>query len=144
MISSAKACWRYAPPWFTGHWSDWHRGHGCPSDDGASRSEAATAEIAQHSAHNNTGYLTDAELGVLRTRTTAGDTLLVRALNELLARRVENEQRTSELAEAIAIFDATWCTEHGHSPKHEHFVRIEELRRHLHQEPKWEDQIDDD
>jgi hypothetical protein len=33
------------PPWFTGRWRDWHRGHGCHLDDGKSRSEEALEEI---------------------------------------------------------------------------------------------------
>jgi hypothetical protein len=29
-------CTNYAPIGFTGHWRDWHRGHGCDLDDGTS------------------------------------------------------------------------------------------------------------
>lgn len=76
-----------APPWFVGHWREWHRGHGCDRDDGKQRAETATAEIAQHEANGATGFLTDAELNLLRASTTSGNTLLVRALNELVTRR---------------------------------------------------------
>jgi hypothetical protein len=82
-----KPCTNGTPPWFHGHWRDWHRGHGCDVDDGKPRSERACAEIAQHEASKDTGYLTDAELSFLRARTTSGDTLLVRALDELKVRR---------------------------------------------------------
>jgi hypothetical protein len=84
---TAKPCTSGTPPWFVGHWRDWHRGHGCDQDDGKTRSETATTEIAQHAANEATGYLTDAELGFLRASTTAGNELLVRALDELAARR---------------------------------------------------------
>lgn len=84
---SKKPCTLGTPPWFVGHWRDWHRGHGCDQDDGKPRSEGAATEIAQHAANEDTGFLTDAELSFLRGRTTSGDTLLVRALDELAARR---------------------------------------------------------
>lgn len=80
-----------SPSWFTGHWRDWHRGHGCYQDDGKDRSNAAVIEIEQHRQNAATGYLTDAELAFLRARTTSGDTLLVRALDELKARRAANK-----------------------------------------------------
>lgn len=82
-----RPCTNNSPPWFVGHWRDWHRGHGCECDDGKSRSEAAATEIAQHAANAATGFLTDAELHFLRARTTSGDTMLVRALDELAVRR---------------------------------------------------------
>jgi hypothetical protein len=56
-------------------------------------------EIAQHEANQATGYLTDAELRFLRTSTTSGNTLLVRALDELKERRAVEKRRT------IASFD---------------------------------------
>lgn len=84
------SCTNHSPPWFVGHWREWHRGHGCSQDDGKPRSEAAATEIAQHSANGDTGRLTDAELGFLRAATTSGDTLLVRALTELTALRSGN------------------------------------------------------
>lgn len=80
-------CSNYTPPWFVGHWREWHRGHECSQDDGKPRSEAATTEIAQHEQYVKTGYLTDAELSSLRASTTSGNTVLVRALDELAARR---------------------------------------------------------
>lgn len=86
-MTTAKPCPSGTPSWFTGHWRDWHRGHGCDRDDGKQRSEAAITEVAQHETNKDTGYLTDAELSLLRARTTSGDTLLVRALDELAARR---------------------------------------------------------
>lgn len=95
----AKSCSKGTPSWFTSHWRDWHRGHGCDKDDGVPRSEAAIAEIAQHGANEATGYLTDAELGLLRARTTSGDTLLVRALDEL------RERRATEKRNGVATFD---------------------------------------
>jgi hypothetical protein len=92
-------CTSGTPPWFVGHWRDWHRGHGCGQDDGKPRSDAAATEIAQHAANEVTGYLTDAELSFLRARTTSGDTLLVRALDEL------RDRRTAEKKRAAASFD---------------------------------------
>ncbi len=92
-VLPSKDCSDNSPPWFTGRWQDWHRGHGCSKDDGFSRSLAAVTEISQHEANKGTGYLTDAELAYLRTRTTSGDTLLVRALDELHARRAEVSAR---------------------------------------------------
>ncbi len=86
-MSQLNPCSNSSPPWFTGHWRDWHRGHSCDRDDGKPRSEAAITEVAQHTANEDTGYLTDAELSFLRARTTSGDTLLVRAIAELTARR---------------------------------------------------------
>jgi hypothetical protein len=80
-------CTNQTPRWFTGHWREWHRGHGCDQDDGKPQSTHAATEIAQHAANESTGFLTDAELDFLRTRATSGDTLLVRALDELKARR---------------------------------------------------------
>lgn len=85
--SERKPCVNSTPPWFVGHWKDWHRGHGCAQDDGKPRSDVAATEIAQHAANAHTGFLTDAELSFLRARTTSGDTLLVRALDELKTRR---------------------------------------------------------
>lgn len=35
----------------------------------------------------------------------------------------------SALAEAIDIFDATWCPEHGHAPQPEQIARMDELRQ---------------
>ena len=84
---TTKPCANGTPPWFTGRWQDWHRGHGCDRDDGKPRSEDAKIEIAQHAENAATGFLTDAELRTLRASTTSGNTLLVRALDELAARR---------------------------------------------------------
>lgn len=125
-MTAARHCPNNTPPWFTGHWRDWHRSHGCDKDDGRPRSEAALTEISQHEANKATGYLTDAELSHLRARTTSGDTLLIRALDELFAHRKEVAQRSAELTEALDIFDRARCTEH--SPKPEQLARIEELR----------------
>jgi hypothetical protein len=36
---------------------------------------------------------------------------------------------TAARDEAISIFDETWCTEHGHTPRDEQFARIDELRK---------------
>jgi hypothetical protein len=123
-----KNCSDNTPAWFIGHWRDWHRGHGCHQDDGLARSAEAIAEISQHHANRDTGHLTDAELAHLRARTTSGDTLLVRALDELRTRRAEATQRAAELVEALDIFDLSWCPEHGHAPRPEVFERIAKLR----------------
>ncbi len=89
--SPRNLCDSHSPPWFVGHWRDWHRSHGCDRDDGRPRSEAATREIEQHAANvareETADFLTDAELSFLRGRTTSGDTLLVRAIAELTTRR---------------------------------------------------------
>lgn len=42
-------CHDYSPPWFTGRWRDWHRGHGCRLDDGKPRSQEAIDEIERFS-----------------------------------------------------------------------------------------------
>lgn len=91
--SLPKPCAELAPSWFTGYWRDWHRGHGCDRDDGRPRSEDARAEIAQHTAEEDHGFLTDAELRFLRASTTSGNELLVRALDELSARRAAEKVR---------------------------------------------------
>ena len=87
MAELKKTCTDHSPSWFVGHWREWHRGHGCEQDDGKPRSDAATIEIKQHAANAGTGFLTDAELRHLRAATTSGNTLLVRALDELATRR---------------------------------------------------------
>lgn len=87
MSDSKPHCTNSTPSWFVGHWKDWHRGHGCSQDDGKPRTEDARIEIEQHEARATTGYLTDAELRFLRASTTSGNELLVRALDELTARR---------------------------------------------------------
>lgn len=87
MTTTSKPCSNNTPPWFVGHWREWHRGHGCDRDDGNPRSEDAKAEIEQHAANDVTGFLTEAELRFLRAATTSGDTLRVRALGELAALR---------------------------------------------------------
>jgi hypothetical protein len=38
-------CENNAPSWFTGHWRDWHRGHGCDKDDGRPRTAEGQREI---------------------------------------------------------------------------------------------------
>ncbi len=93
-------CANNTPPWFVGHWREWHRGHGCDKDDGKTRSDDAKAEVEQHATNEATGFLTDAELRFLRAATTSGDTLRVRALEELAARRAgtpANDLTTTEL-----------------------------------------------
>jgi len=92
--SKKRSCAEHTPRWFIGHWRDWHRGHNCDQDDGKPRSDTATIEIAQHTTNEVTGYLTDAELSFLRARTTSGDTLLVRALDELTVRR--SQERSAQ------------------------------------------------
>lgn len=39
-------CRNFSPPWFSGRWRDWHRGHGCELDDGEPCTPAGAAEIA--------------------------------------------------------------------------------------------------
>jgi hypothetical protein len=136
-----KTCTDRSPPWFVGHWRDWHRGHGCDQDDGKPRSEKAQTEIAQHEASEASGILTDAELRYLCAATTSGDTLLVRALVELTARRAgtaperelrrELDETAQALVEALDLFDRSWCPEHGHAPRPEVFERVAELRKKL-------------
>jgi len=87
-LTEKQHCSDSTPPWFVGHWREWHRGHRCEFDDGKSRSGAAITEVLQHAANKTTGHLTDAELRFLQARTTSGDELLVRALDELKTRRV--------------------------------------------------------
>lgn len=95
-MSQLKAsCTDHTPPWFVGHWRDWHRGHGCDKDDGKPRADVATTEIEQHATNESTGFLTDAELNFLRASTTSGNDLLVRALNELSARRASDKPSPS-------------------------------------------------
>ena len=87
MSQDQRPCSNNTPPWFVGHWREWHRGHGCDRDDGVPRSSDAEMEISQHAATATSGFLTDAQLRFLRAATTSGNTLLVRALDELTARR---------------------------------------------------------
>jgi hypothetical protein len=84
-----------SPAWFISPW------RGCYHDDGLARSAEAVTEISQHHANKNTGHLTDAELAHLRARTTSGDSLLMRALDELRDRRAEVLQRTAELRNCV-------------------------------------------
>lgn len=55
--------------------------------------------------------------------------------------RGELDAVTAALGEALDLFDATWCTEHGHAPKPEQFRRIDELRAQLetNSQPQWID-----
>ena len=96
-------CTDHTPSWFVGHWRDWHRGHGCNKDDGKPRSDAGINEIEQHAANTATGFLTDAELRFLRASTTSGNDLLVRALDELAARRAAGKVR--EKLHNVPAFD---------------------------------------
>lgn len=41
----------------------------------------------------------------------------------------ERTQLRAALAEAIDIFEATWCPEHGHAPKQKQLDRVAELRK---------------
>lgn len=45
---SVPPCSNTSPRWFSGHWRDWHRGHGCEKDDGKPRSEAAKSAISNY------------------------------------------------------------------------------------------------
>ena len=94
MSQLKPSCTDHTPSWFVGHWREWHRGHGCDKDDGKPRSDVAVTEIEQHAANEASGFLTDAELRFLRAATTSGDTLLVRALDELAWRRTAQKADT--------------------------------------------------
>lgn len=41
--------------------------------------------------------------------------------------RSELDAMTTALGEALDLFDATWCTEHGHSPTREQFEKATKL-----------------
>jgi len=97
MTKDTDHCTDHTPSWFVSHWRDWHRGHGCNKDDGKPRSDVGITEIEQHAANEATGFLTDAELRLLRASTTSGNDLLVRALDELRARRTAEK--------GVAVFD---------------------------------------
>lgn len=43
----STSCTDYAPRGFSGHWRDWHRGHGCDKDDARPRTPLGDAEIRQ-------------------------------------------------------------------------------------------------
>lgn len=43
--STGQPCSNNSPPWFTGRWRDWHRGHRCDKDDGKPRTAEGAAEI---------------------------------------------------------------------------------------------------
>lgn len=45
ITSDQHSCTNNSPPWFTGPWIDWHRGHGCDKDDGKLRTPEGDAEI---------------------------------------------------------------------------------------------------
>lgn len=81
-----NACSNMAPAGFTGHWRDWHRGHGCPLDDGRPRSTAGQDETVP-------SVLTDAELRTLRASSTSENERnpLVRAIDELIRRRAADK-----------------------------------------------------
>jgi hypothetical protein len=44
-VCKEAECRDLSPPWFTGRWRDWHRGHGCGKDDGRQRTPEGQAEI---------------------------------------------------------------------------------------------------
>ena len=46
-----------------------------------------------------------------------------------IATSAENAQLCAALHEALDIFDATWCPEHGHAPKPNQHARVAELRK---------------
>jgi hypothetical protein len=62
---------------------------------------------------------------------------LTKAVNEApefleavkIATSAENEQLRAALREALDLFDAAWCPEHGHAPKPEQIERAVELRK---------------
>lgn len=121
-----KPCTNNTPPWFVGHWRDWHRGHGCDRDDGKPRTEDARTEVAQHEANAGTGFLTDAELRFLRASTTSGNERLCRALDELAARRAVS--KLEERARADCLADAELLILRAATPGNELIVRaLDEL-----------------
>lgn len=114
---TAVPCTNGTPSWFTGHWRDWHRGHGCDRDDEKLRSADAKTEITQHEANVATGFLTDAELRMLRASTTSGNELLVRALDELVARRAADKVRDAKHFDPLLGFCI--CAHCAQLPEHE-------------------------
>jgi hypothetical protein len=46
-----------------------------------------------------------------------------------IATSAENAQLRAALREALDLFDANWCPEHGHQPRPEVFERAVELRK---------------
>jgi hypothetical protein len=46
-----------------------------------------------------------------------------------IATSADNVQLRAALTEALDLFDATWCPEHGHAPKPEQLARAAELRK---------------
>jgi len=45
--------------------------------------------------------------------------------------RAELDETIKALTEALDLFDAHWCPEHGHAPKPEVLARIDELRKRV-------------
>lgn len=43
--------------------------------------------------------------------------------------RSELDELAAALGEALDLFDATWCSDHGHAPKREQFARATKLRK---------------
>ena len=41
----------------------------------------------------------------------------------------EIKQLRAALAEALDLFDAVWCPEHGHAPRAEQLARVDALRK---------------
>ena len=48
---------------------------------------------------------------------------------QLAAAIVARVEARRDLDEALDLFDAVWCPEHGHAPKPEQLARAEELRK---------------
>ena len=46
-LTEKPRCSNSPPPWFVGHWRDWHRGHGCDLGDGKPGSEVTSAGVVQ-------------------------------------------------------------------------------------------------
>jgi len=51
--------------------------------------------------------------------------------------RRQLDEMAKGLADAIDLFDANWCPEHGHSPTPETFKRASELGKKLGKEPNY-------
>ena len=54
--------------------------------------------------------------------------------------RRELDEVTRGVADALALFDASWCTAHGHTPSPDQLKRADELRKRLlGHDPVWSD-----
>lgn len=59
----------------------------------------------------------------------AGRNRLPELVRVLRAAATEVAVLRGALVEAIELFDATWCSEHGHAPREDQFARAQVLRQ---------------